>query len=306
MNKYIYILVIIPLISVADETIIYEEQVHTDSVDSLCIKDKAIISASFDRDIKKTVGNKSKVIGKHKDWVRKVICTDTNIITASNDGMISIWNDSKRIHSVRAHSWWVTDIDLYENKIISVSLDETVKVWSYPELKLLYTYKPFGSNKHYSVTINNGKAFIGSTNGYLFILDMNKIHLKKNIVDRTIILERKAVLLSSTKSLEHVFIGTSNGFIVKVERSNPYRIITKQISDFALKAIAYSNGFLYIGDDNGVLRKVNSDDFEEYYEINKYPEAIRTLISENNYIYAGFDKGYIRIFNSVADETKMK
>ena len=294
MNKYIYIiLTIISLKLAAGEAIIYEKKIHIDSVDSLCVKGKKIYTASFDGTIKRTIDNESKIIGKHKDWVRKVICTDSNVITASNDGSIAIWNNFKKIRSVQAHSWWVTDIALSDDKLISVSLDETVKVWRYPELKLLYSHKIYGSNKHYSVVINNGKAFIGSTNGHMFVLDVNRFKWVK----QKGITSSYSIPISSMKSGKYVFFGTSDGHIVRVMASSSYDILTKKISGFAIKAIAENEGVLYIGDDNGVLRKINMDNLKKADVINNFPEAIRTLAIDNNSIYAGYDNGYIRIFN---------
>lgn len=294
MNKLFYIiLIIIPLKLVAEEAVIYEKKIHVDSVDSLCVSDKAIVSASFDGSIKKTIDNKSKDIGKHKDWVRKVICTDSDIISASNDGMITIWNDLKKTHSVQAHSWWVTDIALSNDKIISVSLDETVKVWSYPGLKLLYSHKLYGSNKHYSVIINNSKAFIGSTHGSMFVLDMNSYKW----LEHKRIAEYHSVLTSVEKSDKYVFFGTSDGFIIKVMASAPYNLFKEKISDYAIKALAQKQGILYVGDDNGVLRKISTGSLKPYSILNHYAEAVRTLAIDNNSIYAGYDKGYIRNFN---------
>lgn len=295
MCKYIYIaLIIIPLKLAASEAPIHEGKIHTDSVDSLCVKGEEIYSASFDRTIKRTVGSESKIIGKHNDWVRKIICAGSNVITASNDGSIAIWNNLKKIRSVQAHSWWVTDIALSDNKIVSVSLDETVKVWSYPELKLLYSHKIYGSNKHYSVAINNGKAFIGSTHGRMFVLDVNSF---KWVKERGIT-SRYSIPISSVKSGKYIFFGTSDGHIVKVMTSPPYNTIyKKKISNFALKAIAENEGILYIGDDNGVLRKISMDKLKKVDVLNDFPEAIRTLAIDNSSIYAGYDNGYIRIFN---------
>lgn len=294
MNKYIYItLIIIPLKLAAGEALLYEEKVHSDKVDSLCVNKGEVYSASFDRSITKTVNNESKIIGKHKDWIRKVICTGSNVITASNDGKITIWNDVEKIRSVQAHSWWVTDIALSTDKIVSVSLDETVKVWSYPELNLLYSHKIYGSNKHYSVIINNGKAFIGSTHGLMFIIDLNNFKLlkQKNIANYY------SVLISSTKSDKYIFFGGSDGFITKVSASTPYKVLHEKISDFPLEAITQSDEYLYIGDSNGVLRKINMENLNELTIINHSSEAVSAIAISNDFLYAGYNDGYIRIFN---------
>jgi len=296
MNKFIcIILIIISLNSIAGEALIYEKKIHTDSVDSICVKGKVIYSASFDGTIKRTVDNISKLVGKHKDWVRKVICKDSNIITASNDGMITIWKDLKKVRSVKAHSWWVTDIALSNRKIVSVSLDEYVKVWSYPELKLLYSHKIVGSNKHYSVVINNGKAFVGSTRGYMHVLDLINFGtpLKINISGH-----EQNVLLSAVNSTNHIVFGASDGLIIKVSASPPYSRDKKKISDFSLKAIVEKEGVLYVGDEHGVLRKINMNNLKKSTVVNHFPEAIRALAINDDFIYAGYDNGYIRIFDN--------
>lgn len=309
MNKYIYIiLAIIPLKLIAVEGVIYEKKIHADSVDSLCLSANAIISGSFDGSIKSTKANESTIIGMHKDWVRKIICSGSNIISASNDGMITIWNDMKKIHSVQAHIWWVTDIALSENKLVSVSLDETVKVWSFPELKLLYSHKLNGSNKHHSVIINNNIAFIGTTSGLIFVLELDNfkwLGLKRWLGVKTIT-GYNSSLISATKSIKYVFFGTSDGFLIKVLASSPNKISRLKISDFAVKAIAHKQGTLYVGDDNGVIRKINVVNFKSASTINHFSEAVRTLAIDKNLIYAGYDKGYIRIFKSVADKAEIK
>lgn len=300
MIKYIYIFFcVLSSNIVAGEKIIYEKKIHSDSVDSLCLNGKEIITASFDHTIKRTINNESKFVGEHKDWVRKVICIDKNMISASNDGTISIWNGFKKIRSVQAHEWWITDIDFYDDKIVSVSLDETVKVWSYPKLKLLYSHKIYGSNKLHSVIINNRKAFIGSTNGRMYVLDMKKFNIIGKIwVDRL----GRSILTSSAKSLKYVFFGTSNGLIARITTSSPYKVVfKKKTSDFAVKAIALYQGDLYIGDDNGVLRKLNMKNLKNKQIVHDSSEAIRTITIDNNIIYAGYDNGYIRKFNLNTD-----
>ena len=181
-----------------------------------------------------------------------------------------------------------------DNKIVSVSLDETVKVWSYPELKLLYSHKIYGPNKHYSVAINNGKAFIGSTHGIMYILDLNNFKWLK----QKKIANHYSVLISLAKSDKYVFFGGSDGFITKVTASEPYKLFHKKISNFPLKSIVQKNGVLYIGDSDGVIRKINMENLKTTYVVSDFPGAVRALAIENNYIYAGYDNGYIRIFEN--------
>lgn len=66
MKKYIYIACIITSNFTAGETLVFDKIIHNDSIASHCIKDKAIISGSFDGTIKETTDYSSKVVGKHK------------------------------------------------------------------------------------------------------------------------------------------------------------------------------------------------------------------------------------------------
>lgn len=300
MNKYIYIacLIITSNLS-ASEILVFDKLIHDGSIASHCIKNDAIISGSFDGTIKETVGASTKVIGQHKDWVQKIICIDNKIISASNDGAITLWENDRKVKSIQAHSWWVTDIALTNNKLVSVSLDETIKVWSYPDLILLYSHKIYGSNKHYSLIINKGKAFVGSTRGLIFKLDLKSFNKPSGrIVDRS----AKSVLLSSAKSKNHVFFGTSDGFIIKLSASYPYKKLFKiKLSDYSLKALAVNQGFLYAGDNNGDIRKVNIENPKKIHSVSNFKEAVRSLSVNNGHVYAGYDNGYFRILNTKID-----
>ena len=300
MNKYSYILaIILPLNLLAGEAITDGRKIHTDRVDSICLMPDKIISASFDGLIKSTIENTSSIIGRHNDWVRKIICNGNYVISASNDGYISVWDGSNKISSVKAHSWWASDIALSGNKLVSVSLDETVKVWSYPALELLYSHKIYGSNKHYSVSVNDGKAFIGSTFGGISILDISSF---KWLMQNKFITDYYSIPLSMIKSDKAVFFGSSDGFITKMSTSSPYKSRRKKISKFPIKSLAYNQGVLYASDNNGSLFKIKPKNIDDFSILNHHVKSISALAIKNNDIYAGYDNGFIRVFSKTEIE----
>lgn len=293
MNKFILLLIILPLKLLASEVITEGREIHADRVDSICLMQGNIISASFDGLIKSSTDKASRVVGRHDDWVRKLICHGKHVISASNDGYISIWEGTNKISTVKAHSWWVSDIALSNNKIVSVSLDETVKVWSYPELELLYSHKISGSNKHYSIGVINDKAFISSTRGKVSILDISSY---KWINKYKTITGRYSISLSVAKSDAAVFFGSSSGYITKISAFPPYKSKRKKISKFPIKSLAYYEGFLYASDSNGFLFKIKNKNIKSVLILNHSVKSISALAINDDFIYAGYDNGFVRKF----------
>lgn len=310
MNLFIYPLLgflSFPLYS--EELIIYEKNVHEDSIDSICIKKNSFVTASFDGYVKEHNEKKSIVVDKHDDWVRKVLCVNSNVVSVSNSGIISITNKLNKLNSVKAHSWWISDIAINEDKtiLVTVSLDEYVKIWKYPSLELIRERKIYGSNKHHSVTIHSGKAFIGSTSGMVFIepLSNKALHQRKQfriflrIKDARISPRIGETLLSAVSSPNYVFFGDSNGSIYKIS-VDTYKVIKKlKVSDFAIKAIQWHSGDLYIGSDDGYLRRLSAKTMNNISIVSKFNEAIRTIAIDKNLLYAGFDKGIVRMLKII-------
>ena len=77
---------------------------------------------------------------EHGDYVRAVAITDQWVVTAGRDENVKIWDKSsgKLWHVYEGHYEEVTGLVLLENglKVVSVSIDGTVRVWplSYAEL----------------------------------------------------------------------------------------------------------------------------------------------------------------------------
>jgi len=292
MNLFIYpLLGFLSFSLYSEELIISEKKVHEDSIDSICIKKNSFVTASFDGYVKEHTKNKSIIVDKHNDWVRKVLCVNSNVVSVSNSGIISITNKLNKLNSVKAHSWWISDIAINEAKtiLVTVSLDEHVKVWKYPSLELLHKRKIYGSNKHHSVTIHSGKAFVGSTNGVLYIKPL----LSKALYQRRIS-GSKETLLSAVSSPNYIFLGGSDGNVFKIS-VDTYKVIAKlKVSDFAIKALYWYSGYLYIGSDDGSLRRLSGRSMRNISVISQFNEVIRSIAIDKNLLYVGFDKGIVR------------
>lgn len=274
------------------EKALTESIVHTDSIDALCATENYLVTGSFDGSIKKVTLDKIQIIGKHNDWVRGLLCIDNNIVSASNDGRIIIWHGTAKLNEVLAHKWWITDVAFYKNRIISVSLDETIKVWSYPELELLFQHKIWGSAKHYTVTISNDKAFIGSTWG-ISVLDLNTYNW---ILKNKRITKDYSAFLSSAPSGEYVYFGNSTGSIYQFTTDNAELQSKFKVSNYAIKALSYHDNTLFIGSDDGCIHEFKPSMKNTPKFISKSPESVRAILVNHSNLYAGYDKGILRKF----------
>jgi WD40 repeat protein len=269
--------------------IVWEKVIHSDSIDALCTTDAFIYSASFDGYIKKSSADSLEEAGAHKDWVRALLCIDDGVVSASNDGRIIIWKGASNNHRIHAHDWWITDIAFHNGTIVSVSLDETVKIWRYPDLKLVYQHKLYGSRKHHTVVICRDKAFVGSTWG-ISVLDLKT---RKWIVPYRYF-DTQNVFLSSTASDNRVYFGDDTGKLFFFDASTTKLISTQQVSLTAIKALTYHQGTLFVGDDAGTIRKVDAESMENIEILASFPQSVRAMLVRSGMLIAGCDGGILR------------
>lgn len=276
----------------AENHLIQEAVIHNDSIDALCVKNQFVYTASFDGKIKKTDFIDTEIVGTHRDWVRNILCIDENIVSASNDGQIIIWHDNNIVNQVQAHSWWVTGLAFDKNRIVSVSLDETVKVWSYPDLKLLNQQKLRGSFKHHTVAISNNKAYIGSTLMLsAFDLDNYRWHFKRKSP------HAGKIFLSLASTDHFVYVGDSDGKIHQFDTRNMKSHQIQSLDKSAIKALSIYNNYLYIGNDAGKIYRMKIPEFSEPVILSKYPQSVRVILAKEGVMYAGYDTGILRSFN---------
>ena len=77
----------------------------------------------------------------------------SKIIVFSANGMISILNrfNHTREFYIEAHNDYIYDVLIYYNKVISVSRDNTIKVWNYKTKELISCYAISGVRKVYVI-----------------------------------------------------------------------------------------------------------------------------------------------------------
>jgi WD40 repeat protein len=84
----------------------------------------------------------------------------TEIAIGYSNGLLRIWRlaDSKMIYEIRAHDRAINDLSYFptERKLVSVSADNTAKVWNTATGKQYYTFFP----------LNNKDYFLQDTSGY--------------------------------------------------------------------------------------------------------------------------------------------
>lgn len=287
--SFLLVLVLQPVFSVKAASTISERVIHSDSIDALCSTNKFVYTGSFDGHIKRTTMDSVEEIGSHRDWVRSLMCINNDIISASNDGRIIIWNDSSISNQVLAHNWWITDMAFYKNTIISVSLDETVKIWRYPDLEQVYEHKIYGSNKHHTVTVCQNRLFIGST-WSISVLDLTT----RRWIFQNKSFDRYNVFLSSTSSKNAVYFGDNNGKVYRFDASRSKLTSTSQVSNAAIKAICYHQGTLLVGDDNGNIKTMDANSLVNSKILASYPQPVRAILVRDDTVFAGFDGGVLR------------
>jgi len=285
----VFVLILLPAISVNAAHTISERVVHSDSIDALCSTDTSIFTASFDGHIKRCTADSIVEIGTHRDWVRSLLCINDDVISASNDGRIIIWNGASISNQVSAHDWWITDIAFHKDTIISVSLDETVKIWSYPDLEPVYQHKIFGSFKHHTVTVCQDKAFIGST-WSISVLDLST----RRWVFRGKFGDNFNVFLASTSSHNSVYFGDSNGKVYRFDAFSSKLISSSHVSKAAIKALAYQHGILFVGDDEGNLKTIDAESLANPAVLARFPQAVRAILVRDDTVFAGYDGGILR------------
>lgn len=307
MKLVLYVLLCAISCSIYSEDMWVDEKIlHKDSIDSICVKENSFVTASFDGYVNEYLNNQVFTVTKHKDWVRGILCIDGNIVSVSNSGVISLTDKQNKTRSVFGHNWWISEIaySADSNKLITVSLDEFVKVWSYPSLKLLFEHKIYGSHKHHTVTVHSGKAYIGSTGGHMYVLDLDTYSLESWLLGafgKTTSLKPQRIgsfngaILSSISSPKYIYFGDSNGYLIQINPTTLAVISKMKVSDSSIKGMNIIGNKLYIGSNDGYLKSIVADPMGKVSIVRKFNEAIRTIAKKNNHIYLGFDKGIVRI-----------
>ncbi|KAG0171767.1 hypothetical protein DFQ30_000450 [Apophysomyces sp. BC1015] len=119
----------------------------------------------------------------HQDLISSMIATDRQIITASLDSTIKVWNVSEEgpamltLHNeFRGHTGWVHALAVEKNILVSGGSDDSVRVWCLEKGKQVGSYRGFYEAFGFgilSVSIHRERIGIGSVFGPFYILDLD-------------------------------------------------------------------------------------------------------------------------------------
>ena len=172
---------------------------HNDSISKLFILDNKsyLISGSKDKSLvfwKIPSFEYDFTLHGHTDSVRSIIQLSKNeIITCGSDRSIIIWNIlyKEQVYSfLKAHLLTIYDILLFQKntKLISISYDDTFKIWNYDqdkEVKLnnIYSSEKYSTNPYSIHLLSEHIIIIGFKDGCLRFfntLDYKEIYYVKN------------------------------------------------------------------------------------------------------------------------------
>lgn len=266
-------------------------QLHSDAIDDMVLSDGKIYTASFDGSIKQLdlKTGKIRLLGRVSDWIRSIVIRDGLVISGDNQGYIRAWTQNGKMKwAIKAHKWWISDMELSGDHLITVSMDEYVKIWDIKTQKLLFEQKVDGSYKHQCVCIRNDTAYIGST-AILASLRLKEDHYAVGMSDEKGL---SVVYLSCVAANDKTIFGLSDGRIY-VDGNSSFK--TLNVHQGAIKAIAMEKQMLYTGSDDGSIKKIDLTKPHKIRTLYQGKMQIRSLMVTESFIYAGFEDGSLKI-----------
>ncbi|KRH92935.1 Vesicle coat complex COPI, beta' subunit [Pseudoloma neurophilia] len=181
----------------------------------------------------------------HNDFIRKVRTSEQFIFTCSDDFFIKkISNTNDEITVYQGHEHFVMDMQILDSeRLISCSLDMTLKIWNYKTDLCISTLR--GHTKGI-----NALAVYGTT--IYSVGDDNCIRIWQNNMTRTI-------TGVSDKNLDHIFVdndviftGGEDGHIRIYDISNETLKKDLSIGKRTWDTLTYEN-YLFVGSDTGLM-----------------------------------------------------
>lgn len=267
-------------------------QLHSDAIDDMVLFEGRIYTASFDGAIKQfdPKTGKIRLIGKVSDWVRSIVIKDGLVISGDNQGYIRAWDQRGKMKwEIKAHDWWITDMEVWGDQLITISMDEYIKIWDIKTQKLMFEQKVNGSHKHHAICIGkNDTAYIGSTT------NISRFSLNEQILGTSNFdgYDSSSIYMSCINTNDKIIFGMSNGMVYINEDFTP-KIL--RIHKGAIKAIQLKNQMLYTGSDDGTIKQIDLKKISQIKTIYYGKIPVRSLIVTDELIYAGFEDGTLKI-----------
>ena len=269
---------------------VLELKVHEDVIDTLVLSNELVYTGSYDGYVKSIhiISHKISNILKKDDWIRSLLIVNNELIVAANDGSITgvCLKSNAQKWKLDAHDSWITGLAFTDGKLISISMDEHVKVWDISTKKQLFDKKIYGSHKHQSICIANNQAIIGSTSIF------SKLSLKNYDLHKVYDFGLSNAALSCSYQGGLSPVGLSNGDVLIFGKDR----IQKKIHKGAIKAIVQIGNDMYTASDDGKIYKSNIRNLEKRSLVYSSDQKVSALNFDHTFLYAGFADGSIRIF----------
>lgn len=270
---------------------ILQFKIHDDVIDTIVIRNEDIYTGSYDGYVKKTsikTGETSDVY-KQNDWIRAIVIVGNELIVAGNEGSIIGINmqSQKKMWKIDAHKWWITGLAYESGKLITVSMDEHVKVWDIVTKNKLFDRRVYGSHKHQCLSIGDKIALIGSTTTATH-LSFDKEFITKEVHQ---FLQEITILACSNKNDD--ILGLSDGKVLKLGTVS----VQKNLHNAAIKSLVEGEKYIYTASDDGKIIQSDNSTLENNIVLYNGNIGVSALVLKNNLLYAGFADGTMKIFD---------
>ena len=222
---------------------------------------------------------------------------DKKIITYNTDNAEVIDEfDSTKIEN--GHKMTIiSSCFLDDDKLITASLDKTVKIWSLSEKKVLYTLVPeekLGVPNMMCGVVTNGKVIVAVTlNGNINVWKCDNLSDNK-LPDQVILGHQDSInKMIYSKVNKEIISGDFTGKIVLFNENGTQRQILKPDLNRKVSSLSLSNkeDILYASYGNGLITSYNMNNLEVKFELKDISEDPKTVYpskTDDNIIYVLF------------------
>lgn len=232
----------------------------------------------------------SNTLSGHHSDVLCVTVTDDKIISGSDDQTIKIWDlgTGELLNTLSGHNSGIYSIIVNKGKIISASSDRTVKIWDLNTGKLETTI--LGHTNHvYSVVSSENRFVTASLDKTIKIWDFETKKLLHTIKDTV-----------STWSLSlydgKIFAGLSDGTIKIWELGSGRLLSSYQEHEDSITSISVKNERVASASKDKTI-KVWTPELELLYTINVNNSPVWSVLNSDGKIISGSEDKMIRIWD---------
>lgn len=207
--------------------------------------------------------NKINVLKEHTGYINSIDFDWRNdlLVSGANDKRIILWslNSFKLLKSIKIHKRAVKDVFIFNDKVISTSFDNTLKIWDIKKEEVIYEINDYIE----FIKINKSKGLVFFIAGDKFKL----LDLGNNEISDIYDFEQDEILDLVTDE-NNIFVLVSDNKLYKFDNKLNVKILNT--FDNIEKLIPYKNKYITISNENILrytddikLKKENNYDREE-------------------------------------------